>query len=626
MQSLEVQITAQQYNQANRWQRIAAFTALAGTMLLAACTGGKPAEQTSPSDQAHQPAPTLSELDTAHGQELLATGSWNMIGATLTDGKLNLHRTEAAVLMLEEGGRPPENPEYQPNPPVNLFGTRLEMKHDGDVGIAAHLNDISGPATVSLLGYPNVRFDERIYRQEGVDITVDGQTVSINVYDGKSHDPVATEQIALDSPALAADIAFAQAGEAMHIMVNGKQVTIPAKVLNNQLWFGFDANATLSTLDAYPVNGNEVTAVDMSQAYASLKPSSKGLASIAKAHGHNKFVGTAVDLPMLMANPQYAEFVVNNFNLIATENLAKPQALQPQEGQFEFAELDALVKFAETHGMEVHGHALAFTEAYPQWLADKLSDPNTTRAQALQLLRNHIITVVTRYDGKHGHGQINAWDVVNEPFDPDNWGALNKQSIWYKKLGSSYILEAFKAAQEANPNAMLYPNDWGGETDIDRFKAKTKLAVSLKQQGIKNIGLGFQAHFDEKTLRDGDAMRLLYRGDLGNKFAQLNRLDIAVRISEASVAENNDPETQSDVYEMLAAACMQAPNCKDINLWGATNSSGGANDVGRYFYFTGGSYGNGHGDPGNDAPTEQKPNGEIVERPAMDGLRAGLSV
>lgn len=609
---------AQPPAQRSRWRRVTAGAVLTGFALLgAACTGSKEQEQAPagplPTAEVH-PLPTLPELDSSRGQHLLS-GTWNMPGAIAGGGKLQLIRTNEAVLALPEdsAGRPPANPEYEANPPVNLYGSHLQAKQDGNLGVAMRLQDVKGPATISLLGSPNIRFDEHIYRQSGLDIIIDGTTVSVRVY-GDGGEPATSGEIKMDRASSVADVVFAQIGEEIHINVNGKALVIPAQVIKKQLWFGFDANATISALDAYPVKGNEFQVVNASKMYDGLHASPNGLASIAAKHGHKQRIGTAVDLAELVANPEYAKFVIANFNQLETENLAKFQALQPEEGKFQFAELDSLVDFATKHGMTVHGHALVFTEAYPKWLSDKLNDPSTTREEAVQLMTNHITTVMTRYNGRNGHGRIDSWDVVNEFGDPDEWGQLNQQSLWYKKIGADYIKIAFQAAQKADPNADLFLNDWAGETDADRFGLMSRTARSLKKAGIRRVGLGFQAHFDEDTLDDNDAMDGLYSGALDKDFTQLRRDGILVRISEASVAENDDIQTQADVHGMLGGACMHAANCTDINLWGAVNSEF------RYFYFTGGP-----GDPGNDAPATQSADGKIKERPAMAALRSAVS-
>ena len=78
---------------------------------------------------------------------------------------------------------------------------------------------------------------------------------------------------------------------------------------------------------------------------------------------------------------------------------------------------------------------------------------------------DHIRTVMG-----HFKGRIHEWDVVNEAMTWDqaeSWDGLSP-SIW-KRIARSqqetydYIDQAFWAAHEADPDALLYINDYGIE-------------------------------------------------------------------------------------------------------------------------------------------------------------------
>lgn len=598
------------------WRSVVALGLCAAA--LAACTSGSGEDNkadrpaASAGAEAYRPLGTLPEFSKT--AENLLANNWGFTpGVTAKTGTLSVTRTGGATLTTSPEDEKTAKPTYQPNPTVTLYGPHVELKQKGSVGFAARLTNMQGASTVSFLSAPNRRFDERVEHQAGIDVTVNGDVVDMRVWDGGDQKPTDTE-VKLDTPANgAADVAVGQIDRQLVVMVNGQKMPVQQAVLGNQVWFGLNAAKSfdVTALNAYAIGSNEVTVKDMSKdTFDGAKPAVNGLASIAAAHGHgDKQIGTAVDLAELMSNPQYTEFVLQNFNEIETETLAKFQALQPEQGNFQFAELDALVKFANEHNLEVHGHALVFGEAYPAWLHKALE--GASPEQALSIMQTHIKTVVSRYNGENGHGLIKYWDVVNEPFDPDEWGELNKDTIWYKAIGKDYIEEAFKAARAANPKGQFGLNEWAIETDSDRRNAVLNLLKSMPRGTVDFVGL--QAHFDEETLDDDDVMDGIYSGDLKKIFAQFAAIGVKVRISEASVSENGDPETQSDIYRMLIEACMQAPNCIGFNLWGATSNKA---------YFTSTSeYG-----LGDDAPTKQSAgNGKVVERPAMAGLRAGAA-
>ena len=63
--------------------------------------------------------------------------------------------------------------------------------------------------------------------------------------------------------------------------------------------------------------------------------------------------------------------------------------------------------------------------------------------------------------GGHYRGRVHAWDVVNEAVSDDGSGL--RDTVFRQKLGDGYIAEAFRLAREADPRALLFYNDYGGE-------------------------------------------------------------------------------------------------------------------------------------------------------------------
>src|SRR5206468_6211621 len=115
-------------------------------------------------------------------------------------------------------------------------------------------------------------------------------------------------------------------------------------------------------------------------------------------------VGAAVDLEFLPSEA-YAETVGREFNVMVPENDLKFAALHPTPIDYNFCPADKLVSFAQVNGMLVRGHTLVWHADLPKWL----TTGNYTRTDVVNILRNHISTVMQRYKGK-----VAVWDVVNE--------------------------------------------------------------------------------------------------------------------------------------------------------------------------------------------------------------------
>ncbi len=138
---------------------------------------------------------------------------------------------------------------------------------------------------------------------------------------------------------------------------------------------------------------------------------------------------------------------------------------------------------------------------------------------ALGRLRKHIATVVGRYKGR-----VKQWDVVNEAIS-DAPGQLLRQSPWLAAIGEDYLAEAFRAAHEADPEALLLYNDYGIELRDKRGKA-LQLLRSLIEQKVPIHAVGIQGHWR----MDGPDF-----GEVGESIKQFAALGLKVMITELDI-------------------------------------------------------------------------------------------
>jgi endo-1,4-beta-xylanase len=199
-------------------------------------------------------------------------------------------------------------------------------------------------------------------------------------------------------------------------------------------------------------------------------------------------IGTAVGTAVLKGQDGGTEGLVRaHFDALTAENAMKPDALQPREGEFTFADADRLVEIAKESGATVVGHTLVWHSQTPRWFFEGKDGQPITRELALQRLRTHIKTVVGRYKGR-----VKQWDVVNEAIN-DGPGVL-RQTPWLKAIGEDYIAEAFRAAHEADPAAILIYNDYNIELNYKRPKA-VELLKQLLEEKVPVHAVGIQSHW-----------------------------------------------------------------------------------------------------------------------------------
>ena len=185
------------------------------------------------------------------------------------------------------------------------------------------------------------------------------------------------------------------------------------------------------------------------------------------------------------------EFIKKNFNSLTPENVMKPALIQPEEGKFNWTEADKIVDFAQANGLKVRGHTLCWHNQTGDWMFKDSLGNQASKELVLARLKEHITQVVSRYKGK-----IYAWDVLNEAIDnadPANVGY--RQTPMYKICGEEFIGKAFQWAHEADPNAVLFYNEYNTENPAKREKVYEMLK-KLLAQGVPVMGVGMQAHWN----------------------------------------------------------------------------------------------------------------------------------
>ena len=209
---------------------------------------------------------------------------------------------------------------------------------------------------------------------------------------------------------------------------------------------------------------------------------------------NNFKIGAALSSFQVDRSEISAELAQSQFNSLTPEFQLKMDVIAPTEGVLDFTGADEIVDWALSNGMEVRGHALVWHEATPTYFLEGTRDEIRTR------LENYVTAVVT-----HFRGRITAWDVVNETtsvdiFNGENGIGPDRRTEWFDAVGNAdYIDWAFLAARAADPDALLFYNDYETENPIKQAWL-LEILQRLQSRGVPIDGVGHQMHLVPDTV------------------------------------------------------------------------------------------------------------------------------
>jgi endo-1,4-beta-xylanase len=196
-------------------------------------------------------------------------------------------------------------------------------------------------------------------------------------------------------------------------------------------------------------------------------------------------VGVAVQAAQL-GDPAWTALAATHFTQLTAEWEMKMEYVVQADGSFRFDRADAIAAFARERGMRLFGHTLVWYANEPEAFA-RLDESRQSFAGALA---NYVTAMVGRY-----RGLASGWDVVNEPIRDDGSGP--RDSLWSRKLGQiGHFKVAFEAARAADPQAVLFTNDYHLESKPAKLASYMRLIEQLLDAGVPLGGIGCQTHLD----------------------------------------------------------------------------------------------------------------------------------
>lgn len=258
------------------------------------------------------------------------------------------------------------------------------------------------------------------------------------------------------------------------------------------------------------------------------------------------------------SDARYKTILKQEFNAVVSEYQMKFGQIQPSRGVYNWGPSDNLLAFADLNAMQLRGHCLVWHKE-----ASFLDKTEFSRVEMFSILKDHIHKVVGRYKGK-----IPQWDVVNEAVSnhPDS---LYRDTFLFRRMGIEFIDSCFRWAREADPDALLFYNEYWNEGLGIKSDKTYNLVKGLKERGVPIDGVGLQCHFRYDSLpkfteMDANIKRLAALG-LQVAFTEVD-YRIQLPATPAQLAR------QKEVYQGTMAVCLANPGCKTFMLWGFTDA------------------------------------------------------
>ena len=251
-----------------------------------------------------------------------------------------------------------------------------------------------------------------------------------------------------------------------------------------------------------------------------------GPASLKDAYNGYFTIGVAVNQRNI-SDPTQIELIMKQFNSITAENDMKSGELHPSEGVWKWDRADKVANFCRQNGIKLRGHCLVWHSQFCDWMLNDKNGKPVKKEVFYARLRDHIHTVVNRYKDI-----VYAWDVVNEAMSDGGGRGFGgkepnpyRQSQLYNFCGDEFIAKAFEYAHEADPNAILFYNDYNAATPAKRDRIYN-MVKKMQDAGVPITGIGMQGHYNIYGPSEEDVDAALTKYSELVKHIHITELDI----------------------------------------------------------------------------------------------------
>ncbi|KAK9050278.1 hypothetical protein SSX86_030249 [Deinandra increscens subsp. villosa] len=260
----------------------------------------------------------------------------------------------------------------------------------------------------------------------------------------------------------------------------------------------------------------------------------------------------------ILNNLAYKKWFASKFTAADFHNELKWYYTEPQPGQENYTDPDAMLKFADENGIVVRGHTVLWDDVkYQQKWVKKLSPQ-----KLLQAANRRVDSVVKRYKGR-----LIGWDVMNENLH---------HNFFEKRLGRNASARFYNRVHKIDPNVTLYMNEFNTTENVnDKWAAPEKYLRRLKEiqaypgnSGMK-MGIGLECHYGAEPF-DLNYIR--------KSLTLLGQTGLPIWLTELDVKMDPTLENKSELQAIYLEEILRESFChasvKAIVIWTGASIDG----------------------------------------------------
>lgn len=247
---------------------------------------------------------------------------------------------------------------------------------------------------------------------------------------------------------------------------------------------------------------------------------------------------------------------------------------ESRQGMPQWADMLPTLEWCRLNGITTKGHPLVWAckSGVPPWLS------GYTVQETEELLKSRVVNIVRGF-----RGQIDIWDVVNEPINVKTWkhkiAKLEDENDWGVEDPipeiADYVTAALKWAHAANPSATLIVNEF---FTLAREKHRLRFNALLKELHARNApisGIGIQAHEPRQEWFSPEQVwktfDLFYAYGRPIHITELHPQSSGKEITGGWRAGTWTAEAQAEFADQFVRLCFGHPSVVSINWWGLSD-------------------------------------------------------